>query len=164
MAELVNDKVVDGIARIKDESDRTGMRIVIELKRDATTEVVLNQLFKLTPMQESFGIINLAIVDGKPMVCTAIELLSNFTNHRRNVITRRTEFELRKALKELRCYITARSQCRIEIRALAEMDPTQLSRGAVAAAIVRNAQEEKKKARNLPLNCLDLCPQDRYCH
>jgi len=97
IAELVNDKVIDGISRLRDESDRKGMRIVIELKRDATTEVVLNQLFKLTPLQTSFGIINLAIVDGRPVVCNLSELLSHFINHRRDVVTRRTQFELKKA-------------------------------------------------------------------
>ncbi len=101
IAELVNDKVIDGISRIKDESDRSGMRVVIELKRDATSDVVLNQLFKLTPMQESFGIINLAIVDGKPVVCGLVELLKHFINHRRHVITRRTEFELKKAQERM---------------------------------------------------------------
>jgi len=97
IAELVNDKAIEGISDIRDESDRSGMRIVLELKRDATAEVVLNQLFKLTPLQGSFGIINLAIVDGKPVTCTLAELLSHFVDHRREVVTRRTQFELRKA-------------------------------------------------------------------
>lgn len=96
-AELVNEKAIEGISDIRDESDRAGMRIVLELKRDATAEVVLNQLFKLTPLQGSFGIINLAIVDGKPVTCTLAELLSHFIDHRREVVTRRTQFELRKA-------------------------------------------------------------------
>ncbi len=97
IAELVNDKAIEGISDIRDESDRSGMRIVLELKRDATAEVVLNQLFKLTPLQGSFGIINLAIVDGKPVTCSLAELLSHFVDHRREVVTRRTQFELRKA-------------------------------------------------------------------
>ncbi|NDC37122.1 MAG: DNA gyrase subunit A [Proteobacteria bacterium] len=96
-AELVNEKAIEGISDIRDESDRAGMRIVLELKRDATAEVVLNQLFKLTPLQGSFGIINLAIVDGKPVTCSLAELLSHFVDHRREVVTRRTQFELRKA-------------------------------------------------------------------
>ncbi len=101
MAELVNEKHIDGISKLRDESDRTGMRIVIELKRDATAEVVLNQLFKLTPLQESFGVINLAIVDGKPVVCTLVQLLSHFVHHRRDVVTRRTQFELNRALERM---------------------------------------------------------------
>jgi DNA gyrase subunit A len=101
IAELVNGKEIDGIARLRDESDRTGMRIVIELKRDATAEVVLNQLFKLTPMQTSFGVINLAIVDGKPVVCSLTELLTHFINHRRDVVTRRTQFDLKKAQERM---------------------------------------------------------------
>jgi DNA gyrase subunit A len=101
IAELVNDKQIEGISKLRDESDRSGMRIVIELKRDATPEVVLNQLFKLTPMQSSFGIVSLAIVDGKPVVCSLKEMLSHFLDHRRDVVTRRTEFELRKAKERM---------------------------------------------------------------
>lgn len=97
VASLVNEKAVEGISRIRDESDRTGMRIVFELKRDATPEVVLNQLYKLTPMQSSFGIINLAIVEGRPQVCGLVELLNHFIDHRRDVVTRRTLFDLKKA-------------------------------------------------------------------
>ncbi|MFM1846988.1 MAG: hypothetical protein RL417_462 [Pseudomonadota bacterium] len=101
IADLVNNKEIEGIARLRDESDRTGMRIVIELKRDATAEVVLNQLFKLTPMQTSFGVINLAIVDGKPVICSLVELLTHFVNHRRDVVTRRTQFDLKKAQERM---------------------------------------------------------------
>jgi DNA gyrase subunit A len=101
IAELVNDKQIEGISKLRDESDRQGMRIVVELKRDATPEVVLNQLYKLTPMQSSFGIVNLAIVDGKPVVCSLIELLQHFLDHRRDVVTRRTEFELKKAKERM---------------------------------------------------------------
>lgn len=101
IAELVNDKQIDGISKLRDESDRAGMRIVVELKRDATPEVVLNQLYKLTPMQSSFGIVNLAIVDGRPVVCSLLQLLTHFLNHRRDVVTRRTEFELRKAKERM---------------------------------------------------------------
>ncbi|WKZ57635.1 MAG: DNA gyrase subunit A [Bdellovibrionota bacterium] len=101
IAELMNDKQIDGIARIRDESDRSGMRIVLELKRDATSDVVLNQLFKMTPLQSSFGIINLAIVDGTPRVCPTGELLKHFINHRRDVVIRRTQFELRRAQERM---------------------------------------------------------------
>ena len=101
IASLVNEKTVEGISNIRDESDRKGMRIVLELKRDATPEVVLNQLYKLTPLRTSFGVINLAIVEGKPVVCSLFQLLSNFIDHRRDVITRRTQFELRKARERM---------------------------------------------------------------
>ncbi len=101
IAELVNEKQIEGISKLRDESDRTGMRIVMELKRDATPEVVLNQLYKLTPMQSSFGIVNLAIVNGKPQICSLKEMLSYFLDHRRDVVTRRTDFELRKAKERM---------------------------------------------------------------
>lgn len=97
MAELVNEKKLDGISEIRDESNREGMRIVIELKRDAVPQVVLNKLYKLTAMQTSFGIINIAIVDGQPKVLTLKGLLEAFVEFRREVVRRRTEFDLRKA-------------------------------------------------------------------
>ena len=97
IADLVNDKVIEGISHIRDESDRGGMRIVFELKRDATPSVVVNQLFKLTQLQSSFGVINLAIVAGRPMVLSLKEILDNFVGHRRDVVTRRTQFLLKKA-------------------------------------------------------------------
>lgn len=101
IANLVNDREIEGITKLRDESDRTGMRIVMELKRDATAEVVLNQLYKHTPLQVSFGIINLAIVGGQPVVCSLHKLLTCFLEHRRDVVTRRTEFELRKASERM---------------------------------------------------------------
>lgn len=97
IAELTQEKKLDGIAEIRDESNREGMRIVIELKRDAIPQVLLNKLYKLTPMQSSFGIINIAIVDGQPKVLTLKELLEAFVDFRREVVRRRTEFDLRKA-------------------------------------------------------------------
>jgi DNA gyrase subunit A len=97
IAELVNEKRLDGISELRDESNREGMRIVVELKRDAIPQVVLNKLYKLTPMQSSFGIINLAIVDGQPRVLNLKQMLEAFVEFRREVIRRRTEYELRKA-------------------------------------------------------------------
>ena len=97
IAELVHEKRLDGISEIRDESNREGIRVVIELKRDAVPQVVLNKLYKLTPLQMSFGIINLAIVDGQPKVLTLKEMLEAFVEFRREVVRRRTEFELRKA-------------------------------------------------------------------
>ncbi len=97
IAELVHEKKLDGISEIRDESNREGMRVVIELKRDAVPQVVLNKLYKLTPLQTSFGIICLAIIDGQPKVLTLKQVLESFVEFRREVIRRRTEFELRKA-------------------------------------------------------------------
>lgn len=97
IAELVNDKRIDGIADIRDESDRDGMRIVIELKRDAYPRVVLNNLYKQTPIQANFGANMLALVNGEPQILTLKEFLEVFLQFRVEVITRRTSYELRKA-------------------------------------------------------------------
>jgi DNA gyrase subunit A len=97
IAELVHEKKLDGVSEIRDESNREGMRVVIELKRDAVPQVVLNKLYKLTPMQSSFGIIAIAIVDGQPKVLNLKQILEAFVEFRRQVVRRRTEFDLRKA-------------------------------------------------------------------
>ena len=97
IAELANEKKLEGISDVRDESDRHGMRIVVELKRDAVPQVVLNKLFKLTPMQSSFGVINLAIVNGQPRVLNLKQMLEAFVDFRREVVRRRTEYELKKA-------------------------------------------------------------------
>src|SRR5438105_2498952 len=97
IAELINEKKLDGISDLRDESDRDGMRIVVELKRDAVPQVILNNLYKLTPMQSSFGVINLAIVNGQPRVLNLKQMLEAFVDFRREVVRRRTEYELRKA-------------------------------------------------------------------
>src|SRR6185295_3121643 len=91
------------ISDIRDESDREGMRVVIELKRGEQSPVVLNNLYKMTPMQSSFGVINLAIVNGQPKVLSLMEMLRNFIEHRVDVVRRRTQFELRQA--EARAHI-----------------------------------------------------------
>ncbi len=101
IAELVNEKKIDGISRLRDESDRRGIRVVIELKRDAVADVVINQLFKLTPLQRTFGVTMLAIVKGRPQVLSLREMLSEFIDHRREVIVRRTRFDLSKAKARL---------------------------------------------------------------
>src|SRR6476659_3110718 len=103
IAELVNEKRLEGIGDIRDESDRHGMRIVSELKRGEQGLVVLNNLYKLTPMQTTFGVINLAIVNGQPKVLALVELLRSFVEHRVDVVRRRTLFELRQA--EARAHI-----------------------------------------------------------
>ncbi len=103
IAELVRDKSIDGITDLRDESDRNGMRIVIELRRDANPNVILNQLYKHTQLQESFGVIMLALVDGKPQVLNLKEVLHYYIKHQEDVITRRTRYELAKA--EARAHI-----------------------------------------------------------
>ena len=97
IAELVREKKIEGIADLRDESDRDGIRIVVDCKRGEVPEIILNQLYKLTQMQNTFGIILLAIVDNQPKVLTLKELLFHFLNHRKTVIIRRTRFDLRKA-------------------------------------------------------------------
>ena len=99
IAGLVKDKKITEISDIRDESDRRGMRLVIELKRDATGQVVLNQLFKHTQLQTSFGVNMLAIVDGKPRILSIKEVMRQYVHHRQEVITNRTRFDLNKALK-----------------------------------------------------------------
>lgn len=103
IAELVRDKRLEGITDLRDESDRNGMRVVIELRRDANANVVLNNLYKYTSMQTTFGINMLALVDGQPKVLNIKECLVHYLNHQRVIIRRRTEYELRKA--EARAHI-----------------------------------------------------------
>ena len=97
IAEQVRDKKIDGISHVQDESDRNGVRVVIELKRDATAEVVLNQLYRFTPMQTSFGCNMLALNGGRPEQLTLRSFLTNFIDFREDVVARRVAFELRKA-------------------------------------------------------------------
>ena len=101
IAELVNAKKIEGIGDLRDESDRDGMRIVVELKRDAVAEIIINQLHKHTQLQDSFGMNMLAIVDGKPRLLNLKEALKCFLDHRKEVVTRRTAYDLRKAEERL---------------------------------------------------------------
>lgn len=103
IAELVRDKKIDGITDLRDESDRTGMQIVIELRRDVNANVILNHLYKHTQMQETFGVIMLALVDGQPKVLNLRDILYYYLEHQKDVITRRTRYELNKA--EARAHI-----------------------------------------------------------
>jgi len=97
IAELVREKKIEGLSDLRDESDREGIRVVMEVKRGEIAQVILNQLFKHTPMETTFGIILLSIVNGQPKVLNLAQMLSYFLQHRRDVIVRRTKFELRKA-------------------------------------------------------------------
>ena len=103
IADLARDKKIEGVAELRDESDKDGMRVVIETKRDAVPEVVLNQLYKQTQLQDTFGIILLALVDGTPKVMSLKELLEVFISFRLDVVVKRTEFDLKKA--EARAHI-----------------------------------------------------------
>jgi DNA gyrase subunit A len=106
-AELVNDKKIEGISNIRDESDRNGMRVVYVLKRDAIPNIVLNKLYKYTALQSSFSVNNIALVDGRPQLLNLKEMIHYFVEHRHEVVVRRTKFELRKA--EERAHILERS-------------------------------------------------------
>jgi DNA gyrase subunit A len=97
MAELVHEKKIEGISHIQDESDKSGMRVVIELKRGEVPEVVLNNLYKQTQLQDTFGMNMVALIDNQPKLCNLKDLIAIFLEHRREVVTRRTVFELRKA-------------------------------------------------------------------
>ena len=97
IANLVKEKRVEGISDIRDESDRKGMRIVIEIKRDSNANIVLNNLYKYTQLENTFGIINLALVNGEPKVLTLKDLIENYVDHQKEVVTRRTNFDLSKA-------------------------------------------------------------------
>jgi DNA gyrase subunit A len=97
IAELVHEKKIDGISHIQDESDKSGMRVVIELKRGEVPEVILNNLYKQTQLQDTFGINMVALIDGQPKLCNLKQLLEIFLEHRREVVTRRTVYELRRA-------------------------------------------------------------------
>lgn len=100
-SELVNEKKIDGIAEIRDESDRDGLRVVFDLKRDAIPNVVLNNLYQHTPLQTSFGVNNIALVKGRPQILNLKEMIQYFVEFRLEVVTRRTQFELRKAEERL---------------------------------------------------------------
>jgi DNA gyrase subunit A len=97
IAQLVSDKKLEGISNVNDESDREGMRIVVDVKRDANTRVVLNKLFKMTPLQSSFPVNSIALVKGRPQLLTLRDFISNFVQHRHEVTIRRTKYDLRKA-------------------------------------------------------------------
>ncbi len=101
IAELVNDKKLEGISYVNDESDRDGMRIVVKLKKEANSNVVLNNLYKHTPLQSSFSINNVALVDGRPRQLNIRDLIHYYVKHRHEVVVRRTEFDLKKALDRL---------------------------------------------------------------
>lgn len=137
IAELVHERKIEGISDLRDESDRHGVRVVLELKRDAKPNVVLNQLYKYTPLQQTFGIILLALVGGRPLVLTLKEILQHYVDHRKDVITRRTRFELAKA--EARAHIL--EGLRIALQYLDEV--IQLIRSSQNAEAARTGLMER---------------------
>ncbi|WP_156289947.1 DNA gyrase subunit A [Oceanobacillus salinisoli] len=139
IAELVRDKRIEGITDLRDESDRNGMRIAIELRRDANPNVILNNLYKQTAMQTTFGINTLALVDGQPKVLNIKECLVHYLNHQKVIIRRRTEYELRKA--EARAHIL--EGLRIALDHIDEV--ISLIRGSKTTDIARNGLMERFK-------------------
>ena len=134
IAELVKDKKMEGISDIRDESDRDGIRVVIELKRDANAQVVLNQLFKYTQMETSFGVILLALVNGKPRVLSMREMIKYYVEHRRDVVIRRTKYDLKRA--EDRAHILEGLRIAIDhldkvIKTIRESKNTEMARTAL---------------------------------
>ncbi|WP_072867465.1 DNA gyrase subunit A [Desulfofundulus thermosubterraneus] len=137
IAELVREKKIDGITDLRDESDRRGMRIVIELRRDAKPRVILNQLYKHTQMQETFGVIMLALVDGQPQVLNLRQMLGHYLEHQKEVVVRRTRFDLDKA--EARAHIV--EGLRIALDHIDEVINT--IRASRTVEIAKNALMEK---------------------
>ncbi len=148
IARLVRDGVIPGISDLRDESDREGMRIVIEIKRDVPSQVVLNQLFKHTAMQSTFGAINLALVNNRPEILTLKEMIHHFVEHRREVIVRRTQFDLDAA--ERRAHIL--EGYKIALDNLDEL--IKLIRGSKDTAEARVAMMERFKLSEIQANAI----------
>ena len=134
IADMVRDKKMEGISDIRDESDRDGIRVVIELKRDANAQVVLNQLYKFTQMETSFGVILLALVNGKPRVLSMREMIKYYVEHRREVVIRRTKYDLKRA--EDRAHILEGLRIAIDnldkvIKTIRESKNTEMARTAL---------------------------------
>jgi DNA gyrase subunit A len=131
IADLVNEKKIEDISDIRDESDRDGMRMIVELKRDANAEVVLNNLFRLTQMQTTFGVIMLALVDGRPQVLTLRDMIEKFVKHRNDVVVRRSKYELDEAEKRahiLEGYIIALDNIDAVIRLIKQSKDVETAR------------------------------------
>jgi len=149
MAELVREKKIDGISDIRDESSREGMRVVVELKRDAASQVVLNSLYKNTQLQESFGIINLAIVGGQPKVLSLPAILRVFIDHRRDVVTRRTRYELRQAESQRELVLglgMATTEIDLVIKTIRESPDPETARERLMSLPLRGLEEFVRRA------------------
>jgi DNA gyrase subunit A len=142
IAECMRDKRIEGVSEVRDESDREGMRIVVELRKDIFPQVVLNQLYRLTDLQASFGVINLSIANGRPAVLTLKETLAHFVEHRREVVTRRCRYELRQAESQREL---------IEGLGMATSD---IDRVVATIRASRDADEARGRLQKLPLQGL----------
>ena len=143
IAGLVREKRIEGISDLRDESDRSGMRMVIELKKDAYGEVVLNKLYQMTALQSTFGVNTLAIVDGQPKLLTLKATLEHFVDHRRDVVTRRTRYNLNKALEQL------------ELVEGLGMAVTEVDRVVKTIRESKDPDEAREKLMKLPLSGLE---------
>ena len=154
IAELVNEKKIDGISDLRDESSREGIRVVVELKRGENAQVVLNQLYALTPMQSTFGIIFLAIVENQPKVLPLTDLLRHFIDHRKSVVIRRTQFDLRKAEERahlLRGLALALANIELVIKIIrGSKDPKEAKERLIAEVSMSRAGLEKFTGMRLP--------------
>ncbi len=148
IADLVHEHKIEGIADLRDESDRHGVRIVIDLKRDGVPKVILNKLFKYTPLQQTFGIILLALVDNRPQVLSIKEILQYFISHRKDIIIRRTQYDLKKA--EARAHIL--EGLRIALQFLDEV--IALIRGSSSVEKARNGLIERFGLSEIQANAI----------
>jgi DNA gyrase subunit A len=149
IAQLVRDKAIEGISDLRDESDREGMRMVFELKRDAPDQIVLNQLYQQTVLQSTFGANQLAIVQSRPKLLNLKELLTVFVDHRREVVTRRTRFELRQAEAERELVEglgMAVTEVDLVVRTIRESKDPETARGALMALPLRGLEEFVRRA------------------
>lgn len=155
ISELVRDKQIEGISDLRDESDKSGMRMVIELKRGEMPEVVLNHLYKMTQLQDSFGINMVALVDGQPRLLNLKQVLEEFLRHRREVVTRRTLFELRKARERshiLEGLAVALSNVDAIIALIKASENPQIARAALMSRTWHSTLVEDMLSRVDPLN------------
>jgi DNA gyrase subunit A len=149
IVELVREKRLEGISDIRDESDRDGMRVVIELKRDAMGQIVLNKLYQMTALQSTFGVIQLAIVGGRPQVLGLKEMLEHFVAHRRDVVTRRTRFELREAEGQREIVEglgMATTEVDLVIKTIRESPDSETARGRLMQLPLRGLEEFVRRA------------------
>jgi DNA gyrase subunit A len=146
IADLVKQKRLDGVTDLRDESDREGTSVVLELRRDVPAEIVLNRLYEHTPLESSFGVINLCIVDGQPRVLPTKTLLQLHIDHRRNVLTRRTQFELRKAEERLHLlegFLTAIDHIDEVIRVIRRSKDTPAAEASLMGKFLLSSEQAK---------------------
>jgi len=149
IGELIREKKIEGISEVRDESDRDGIRLVIELKKDVLPQVVVNQLYRMTDLQSSFGVINLAIVRGRPQILNLKETLACFVEHRRDVVTRRTRYELRQAEAQREIVEglgMATTEIDLVVKTIRESRDPELARKALMALPLKGLEAFVKRA------------------